>query len=121
MAGSVDSLEGLFHEPNRLALMTELCGSESGLSFTELKARCGLTDGNLSRHLQTLERAGAVSITKEFVGSKPRTTVFCTDAGRQSFLDYLAALELVLRDAAKKLGRESAPATFAPLLRPKKA
>ena len=40
-------LERIFHEPWRLTIMTNLLGAPNGLTFTELKAACNLTDGNL--------------------------------------------------------------------------
>ena len=94
-------LEKIFHEPNRLAIMSGLCAAQGGLTFAELKAACNLTDGNLSRHLAVLEEAQAVRIKKEFVGVKPRTTVFLTDTGLDRFNDYLAALEEVLEQARR--------------------
>lgn len=95
------ALEKNFHEPNRLAIMSALCGAANGLSFSALKRDCELTDGNLSRHLKTLEQAGAVKIKKTFVGSKPRTMVYASEAGRESFIEYLEVLEEVLRKAAE--------------------
>ncbi len=96
-------LERVFHEPGRLAVMSALGGAPAGLVFTNLKEECRLTDGNLNRHLKVLQDAGAVRLEKEFVGLKPRTTVFLSDQGRESFLRYLEALEQVLRQAEKKL------------------
>jgi DNA-binding transcriptional ArsR family regulator len=101
-----EALERIFHEPNRLAIMSALCRASHGLTFTELKEECGLTDGNLSRHLKALEDAGAVSIKKAFVGVKPQTTVSLASKGRQHFLEYLQALEEVLKKAAAALGPE---------------
>ena len=102
------SLEKLFHEPNRLAIVSALCSADhDGLSFKTLKEDCGLTDGNLSRHLKTLDEAGAIRIEKSFVGSRPRTTVFLTDSGRESFVSYLQVLEAVLRRAADALGGDA--------------
>lgn len=96
-------LERIFHEPGRLAIMSALGGAPAGLVFTNLKEECRLTDGNLNRHLKVLQDAGAVRVEKEFVGLKPRTTVFLSDQGRESFRRYLEALEAVLRQAEKKL------------------
>ena len=93
-------LQRVFHEPSRLAIMSHLAGAARGAPFTELKEACDLTDGNLSRHLKTLEEAGAVRIEKSFVGARPRTTVHLTDQGRDGFVAYLDALEAVLRRAA---------------------
>ena len=60
----VNSLERIFHEPNRMAILSALCAAGDPLSFTELKALSGLTDGNLSRHLKALEEAGIIRIQK---------------------------------------------------------
>lgn len=100
------ALERIFHEPNRLAIMSALCGADEGLSFNELKEMCDLTDGNLSRHLKTLEEADAVRVKKAFVGSRPRTTVSLSEGGREKFLEYLQALEEVLRMAAASMTPE---------------
>ncbi|RMF59314.1 MAG: ArsR family transcriptional regulator [Calditrichaeota bacterium] len=97
------SLKTIFHEPNRLAIMSALCSYSNGLSFKELKDECELTDGNLSRHLKALEEAGVIRIEKKFVGTKPRTNVYMTDKGRESFIAYLQALEEVLKKAAEAI------------------
>ncbi len=97
------ALEKLFHEPARMAIVSELCGALDGLSFVALKEDCELTDGNLSRHLDKLQKEGVVTIDKSFVGARPRTTVHLTDAGRAKFIAYLQALEAVLRRAADAL------------------
>jgi DNA-binding HxlR family transcriptional regulator len=70
------------------------------LAFADLKQLCGLTDGNLSRHLQVLQEAGLVEIIKGYAGNRPHTQCRLTPAGRQRFLDYLSVLEQVVRDAA---------------------
>jgi DNA-binding transcriptional ArsR family regulator len=97
------ALKPLFHEPNRLAIMSALSHAIDGLTFNEIKAECELTDGNLSRHLKALEEAGAIRVEKTFVNVKPRTTVFLSTAGRKGFLDYLQALEEVLQKAAESV------------------
>ena len=106
------ALQRVFHEPNRLAIMAALGGVAEGLTFNELKEQCDLTDGNLSRHLKTLEDAGAVELDKCFVGARPRTTVFLTDMGRESFVEYLGALEAALQRAAEAMATESSSFTL---------
>ena len=97
-----NALEKTFHEPNRLAIMSAVCGGGAdGVTFNEIKDACDLTDGNLSRHLKTLEDAGMVRIRKDFVGVKPRTTVYPTDPGLAGFIEYLNTLEEVLETAAR--------------------
>lgn len=95
-------LERIFHEPGRLTIMTNLLGAPDGLTFTELKTACNLTDGNLSRHLKVLEEANAVTAKKRFVKNRPQTTIFLSKGGRADFMAYLQALETVLLDAAAK-------------------
>lgn len=102
-----DALEKIFHEPNRLSIMSALCAADKGMTFSELKTECRLTDGNLNRHLKVLEEAGAIRITKAFVDSKPRTTVALSARGLKRFQDYLAALNEVLLQAKKNLPIES--------------
>jgi len=106
-----EALEKIFHEPNRLAIMSALCAADDGLSFNELKSECSLTDGNLNRHLKALEEAGAVRIEKAFVDAKPRTTVFLSKKGLASFGEYLEALGEVLKKARKALPVEQRKAT----------
>jgi len=101
-----DALERIFHEPNRLAIMSALCAEDNGLSFNELKEECSLTDGNLNRHLKVLEDAGVVRIDKKFVDAKPRTTVVITGKGLDRFNEYLEALSEVLNNARKAMPEE---------------
>ena len=106
-------LKRIFHEPNRLAIMSALCNSVEGLTFNQLKEECELTDGNLSRHLEALHKARAIRIKKYFAGVKPQTKVYLSERGRESFIDYLKALEEVLKKAAESVATsvKDAPAT----------
>jgi DNA-binding MarR family transcriptional regulator len=101
------SLSRIFHEPNRLAILSALCNAPEGLTFNDLKEECELTDGNLSRHLKSLQQARIIRIKKSFVRSKPQTTVYLTDRGREEFVRYLQALEQVLFKAAESVGEKS--------------
>jgi DNA-binding transcriptional ArsR family regulator len=96
-------LERIFHEPNRLAIMSALCGSRKGISFTELKDACHLTDGNLNRHLKVLEESDAVRIEKTFIDAKPRTTIFLSETGWKRFSEYLDALAGIVEKAKQAL------------------
>jgi DNA-binding transcriptional ArsR family regulator len=111
---SVDSLERVFHEPNRMAILSVLCGARTGIPFTELRDRCGLTDGNLNRHLKTLQEEGIVRCAKAFVNGKPRTTVTLTATGTKRFQAYLDTLGEVLKQAKSAMRHEPASAA-APL------
>ena len=48
------------------------------------------TDGNLGAHIETLAKAGYVSVEKAFVGKKPQTTVTATATGRGAFARHVA-------------------------------
>jgi len=95
-----DGLDRVFHEKARLGILTSLAGHPKGLGFTELRQLCGLTDGNLSRHMQVLEEAGLVELTKGYEGKRPHTSCKLTEQGRLRFTEYLGVLEQVLKDAA---------------------
>jgi DNA-binding HxlR family transcriptional regulator len=97
---SYDGLDRVIHEKARLGLLTSLMAHPKGLSFSDLKQLCGLTDGNLSRHLQVLQDAGLIEVTKGYEGNRPHTSCRLTKAGRRRFLDYLTVLEQLVRDAA---------------------
>jgi len=101
---SYDGLDRVIHEKARLGIMTSLVAHPKGLAFGDLRALCGLTDGNLSRHLQVLAEAGLVEINKGYEKNRPLTTCRLTGAGRQRFLDYIDVLERVVRDAAAVAG-----------------
>ena len=108
---SYDGLDRVIHEKARLGVLTSLIAHPEGLAFADLKQLCGLTDGNLSRHLQVLQDAGLVKISKGYEGNRPLTRCRLTASGRRRFLDYLAVLEQVVRDAAEAAGdQQTAPA-----------
>ena len=95
-----EGLDRVIHERARLSVLTSLLTHPNGLSFVDLKQLCDLTDGNLARHLQVLEAEGMVKIAKTQDGNRTQTTVRITAAGRRRYLEYLTALEQVVRDAA---------------------
>jgi len=95
-----EGLDRTIHEKARLSILTSLIAHPKGLSFNDLKQLCGLTDGNLSRHLEVLEEAGFVGIVKSFEGNRPKTACRITAEGRRRFMQYLAVLEQVVHDAA---------------------
>jgi len=95
-----DGLDRVIHEKARLGVLTSLVAHPKGLVFGDLKQMCGLTDGNLSRHLQVLQEANLVAIEKGYDHNRPQTLLRITSGGRQRYLEYLEVLEHVVRDAA---------------------
>lgn len=94
-----EGLDRIFHERARLGIVTSLAAEPDGVAFARLKELCGLTDGNLNRHLSVLEEAGYVVIEKGFHGKRPQTRCRLSEHGLIGFERYLAALEAVLRRA----------------------
>ncbi len=103
-----EGLDRVIHERARLSVLTSLITNPKGLTFVDLKQLCSLTDGNLSRHLQVLEKARIVEIVKGHDRNRPQTVCRITASGRKRFLEYLETLEQVVLDAAKVGGNEKA-------------
>ena len=90
------TLDRIIHERARLAIVAALAAGGE-MTFPELRAGTGLTDGNLSVQLKTLEIAGYVALEKsEAGGRKSRTAARLTSAGRRAFTAYLSVLDRVL-------------------------
>ena len=72
------------------------------LAYGFIQKTLEVTGGNLTTHLRKLEGADYLAIEKEFQGSKPRTWVRATpagrrqSAGRRAFAEYLGNLQRAL-------------------------
>ena len=111
---SYDGLDRVIHEKARLSILTSLMTHPNGLAFGELKRLCGLTDGNLSRHIKVLQGADLVSVTKGYEGNRPHTSCSITSAGQNQFLEYVSVLEQVIRDAATSKDTLEKPSKIKP-------
>ena len=89
-------LDRLIHERVRLGIVSALAVNEF-LSFNDLKALMGTTDGNLSVHARKLEDAGYVSCSKTFEGRVPKTHYALTTSGRKALERYLEHMEAIIR------------------------
>ena len=96
--GEAIVLNETIHQTTRLRIMTLLVSMPEAdrLAYGFIQKTLGLTGGNLTIHLRKLQVAGYLVITKEFQGSKPRTWVQSTTAGRRAFATYLSNLERAL-------------------------
>jgi DNA-binding MarR family transcriptional regulator len=92
------SSDEVIHQSTRLKIMATLNAlrSNASIDFVELKQLSKATDGNLGSHLATLEKAGYISIDKDFVGKKPRTRVSITRDGRRAFEQHVSYLRDIL-------------------------
>ncbi len=85
-----------FESKARLGIMSVLMVNDS-VNFNALKDLLQLTDGNLATHLKSLEDAGYISVTKEFIGRKPNTLYAATEEGKKAFVDHLNVLEQLIK------------------------
>ncbi|HEX7790764.1 MAG TPA: transcriptional regulator [Afipia sp.] len=94
-------LDDIIHQPLRLRIMAALnvLPVGTGLEFSGLKKLTGATDGNLGAHIETLAKAGYVTVGKAFVGKKPQTTVTATPAGRAAFARHVAYLKEIIESS----------------------
>ena len=91
-------LDRVIHEKGRLTIMSMLAASPE-LSFTELRDGLGMTDGNLTTHIRTLQQTGYLSVTKSFQNNRPLTTCALTTAGKKAFANYINLLEQIVQQA----------------------
>jgi DNA-binding MarR family transcriptional regulator len=94
-------LDRVIHEKGRLAIMSMLAASPE-LSFTELRDALGMTDGNLTTHIRTLQEAGYLSVTKSFQNNRPHTTCSLTAGGKKAFTGYINLLEAIVQQTKTK-------------------
>ena len=94
-------LDRVIHEKGRLAIMSMLAASPE-LSFTEMRDALGMTDGNLTTHIRTLQEAGYVSVTKSFQHNRPLTTCALTASGKKAFANYINLLEELVQQTKNK-------------------
>jgi len=101
-------LDDVIHQPLRLRIMAALNAlpPNAGLEFSKLKKLTGATDGNLGAHIETLSRAGYVTVDKAFVGKKPQTTVTASAAGRGAFARHVATLQEIIAAAGQTSGQK---------------
>jgi len=82
----------LVHEPARLAILTVL-SSCALADFVFLQRATGLSKGNLSVQLTTLEQAGLVIIHKDIVDKKMRTTAKLSKRGISEVAEYWETMD----------------------------
>ena len=105
---SFQHLYKVIHEKSRMAIVSMLAASAE-LSFTELRDALGMTDGNVTTHIRTLQKAGYVAVAKSFQDKRPLTTCTLTAAGRKAFGEYVGLLEGIVK-SAKQSEKKSKPA-----------
>ena len=97
----MEGFDDIIHQPLRLRIMAALHAARTfePLEFARLKRLTGATDGNLGSHLNALEGAGYLAITKDFVGKRPRTRAAITTAGERAFRGHTDCLRDLIDEA----------------------
>ena len=93
-------LDKVIHEKSRMAITSMLAASPD-MSFTELRDSLNMTDGNLTTHIRTLQKAGYIVVAKSFQDNRPLTTCSLTEDGRTAFTGYVNLLEGIVKAARK--------------------
>jgi DNA-binding transcriptional ArsR family regulator len=90
----MSELDRTIHEPARLRIVTILSGIDVA-DFNFLLSTLGLTKGNLSSHMDKLEKAGFVTVEKTFNGRIPHTEFRLTPDGRSALDAYWKELDAI--------------------------
>ena len=88
------------HEPARQVLLIYLYSAEKA-DFTYLKRETGMTQGNLSSHLNKLESEGYIRSEKRFMNKRPMTILSISDEGRVAFEEYIKTMHLYFSDLTR--------------------
>jgi DNA-binding MarR family transcriptional regulator len=106
----MDELDPLLHQPLRTQLVAFLAGAGEA-TFTDLKRRLEVSDGNLDSHLKKLVAAKYVRVRRDDSAVRAQSYFSLTAKGRAALTVYVQALQKLLPMAAD--GDDSA-AAFAP-------
>lgn len=92
MTHPTKELDDTVHQRTRLGILAVV--AEGGrVQFGFLQEALSLTDGNLSRHVSTLEAAGLLTVDKGYEGKRPRTWVKITNAGSAALAHEVTLLK----------------------------
>lgn len=91
------NIDRTIHEPARLLLLIFLFSVEKA-DFTFLKQQTGMTQGNLSSHLNKLELAGYVRTEKRYKKKRPLTLIKITEEGKEAFISYVKGMHHYFND-----------------------
>jgi DNA-binding MarR family transcriptional regulator len=104
------AFDDVVHQRTRLGILAVLAEAIAA-DFTYLRKVLDLTDGNLGRHLEILERAGLIAISKGYQGRRPRTRATITAEGRRALRHELASMQALVQRLDSAVSRtETEPA-----------
>lgn len=97
MKNIINKLDKLLENRIRLGIMSALMVNNE-IDYNSLKELLNVTDGNLASHLKALEKNKLITVHKQFIGRKPKTTYSATKHGKEIFNKHLSALEEIIRN-----------------------
>lgn len=98
----MSALDPIIHAPARLQIVATLSHLPTGdsLNFTRLQKELEMTAGNLSTHVQKLENAGYVEVTKTYEHRSPVTYLSLKPAGRTALEIYSQRMRAILTETS---------------------
>lgn len=91
----MDELDPILHQPLRTQIAAFLAGAGEA-TFSELKRRLEVSDGNLDAHLKKLVQAEYVAVRKETGGARTQSCYALTPTGREALAAYVRTLQKLL-------------------------
>jgi DNA-binding MarR family transcriptional regulator len=91
----LSEIDRLIHEPARL-LIVAILSVVNEADYLYIQRETGLTKGNLSSHLDKLEKAGYIEINKTFRGKVPLTLLRVAPRGAVAFKAYRKQMKALL-------------------------
>ncbi len=85
-------LNPMLHSQLRLSIISILMNVEE-VDFNYIKETTQASSGNISVQIEKLSSCKYITVNKEFVGRKTRTSYKITDIGRAAFEEYVEALQ----------------------------
>lgn len=89
-------MDNIIHQHTRLRIMVIL-HMDKVATFSTLKSELDLTDWNLGIHLEKLEKAWYIEITKSFVNKKPQSTISITKSWEDELIEYINTMESIIK------------------------
>jgi len=90
-----EELDKILHQPIRTRIMAYLAVQKNS-DYTTIRDMFNLTDGHMTTHMKELIENNYVSVTKEFINNKPRTSYTITQKGKNAFLNYIETLKKII-------------------------
>jgi len=84
-------LDPIIHAPVRLQICAILSATDEA-EFARIRAEIDVSESVLSKHARQLEEAGYLAIRKAVLGTRQRTWLSLTAAGRRAFATHVKAL-----------------------------